>query len=827
MKPDIKIPGYVIERQLGSGGMAVVYLAIQESFGREVALKIMHRDHAGEKDFAERFLREARIVSRLVHPNIVTVYDVGVHDGYRYLSMEYIHGKDLKEIHSTLTRRELVRVIKDVARALDYAASKGYVHRDVKPENIMIREEDGRVVLMDFGIARDNDNTLTRTGKAIGTPYYMSPEQTKGATVDHRSDIYSLGVVLYQMLTGYVPYDADSAVGVGIKHLTKPIPLLPDHLKMFQPIINTAMAKDREHRYQSAGELIEALDQISDAALEALDARATAFRLAGKDHEAKTLATPALSMNSVPQILVSQNRTAVNTHRTITVPPSIPRRRRAFLFFLLLITLGFAAFLKQDLLIETWNTWQPVIMVKLGIQPAHKTAISSKSNTVAKQTQKPAPLSTGEESTTLPSEQKESSHDTDNLPATRERITQLRASLDADPENAVELASLYREILTRQSRSPAARLGLKDLREWYAQQLRAAMNEKDLARTRLLLDGLKSSFPRARQSEKIRHLEQTLVRAEAVQAHLQLAKDYTEQQALTEPDGANALEEIKAALALEPDNEQANMSLQHIANTCLDLAKQDQSIGKYSEAILAVQQGLKAVEDDRALLDLQTRLHAQIKEQSSLNAVLKQADSQLQAGHLITPSGTSAYDQYRSVLKSDPDNQGAQSGLKAIEKKLAGRANTATAQGELEQAKAIIASAQKRFGNSSSVRDAKAQLARAIEVTRPKVTRLLLSSSPLPSLDAIQEDRLQLTRILYVGFEYTNFEPENTLLQAILMDGTGQVKIAQKPVIVSGKAGEHFFDIQLPVEGFTEGSYKLELVLGNDQLTTSSFLVYN
>ncbi|HID49452.1 MAG TPA: serine/threonine protein kinase, partial [Chromatiales bacterium] len=182
MTADFTIPGYDIQRELGRGGMAVVYLAIQQSFGREVALKILPRDQAGDADFAERFLREARIVSQLVHPNIVTVYDVGVHDGYRYLSMEYIQGQDLKQAHGSLSRRELLLAIKDVARALDYAASKGYVHRDVKPENIMIRKEDGRVVLMDFGIARGNSTTLdmTRAGKAIGTPYYMSPEQTKG-----------------------------------------------------------------------------------------------------------------------------------------------------------------------------------------------------------------------------------------------------------------------------------------------------------------------------------------------------------------------------------------------------------------------------------------------------------------------------------------------------------------------------------------------------------------------------------------------------------------------------------------------------------------------
>jgi len=194
----IKIPGYQIKHQLGRGGMASVYLAIQESFGRDVALKVLAPQHAPVSEFSQRFLREARIIRQLVHPNIVTVYDVGVHEGLHYLSMEYIRGQDLQEACGSLSKRQVIAIIRDVAKALDYAHQKGYVHRDVKPENIMLAE-DGRVVLMDFGIARGSDTTLgmTKTGRAIGTPYYMSPEQGHGNPVDERSDIYSLGVIFY------------------------------------------------------------------------------------------------------------------------------------------------------------------------------------------------------------------------------------------------------------------------------------------------------------------------------------------------------------------------------------------------------------------------------------------------------------------------------------------------------------------------------------------------------------------------------------------------------------------------------------------------------
>jgi serine/threonine protein kinase len=254
----LEIPGYKIQRELGHGGMAHVYLAIQESFGREVALKVLSPHLADDEEFSKRFLREARIVSQLNHPNIVTVFDAGKHGKYNYMSMEYIPGEDLRQLKDDISRKEALRIVKDVARALDFAGNKGVVHRDIKPENIMIHKTDKRVILMDFGIAHGDDVThgMTQTGKAIGTPHFMSPEQTKGLKVDQRSDIYSLGVVLYQLLAGYLPFDADSAVAVGIKHLTAPIPLLPGGLEIFQPIVNRCLSKQPEHRYQKAAELI-------------------------------------------------------------------------------------------------------------------------------------------------------------------------------------------------------------------------------------------------------------------------------------------------------------------------------------------------------------------------------------------------------------------------------------------------------------------------------------------------------------------------------------------------------------------------------------------
>ena len=262
------IPGYKILSPLGKGGMASVYLAVQMSCDRKVALKIMLPALLAEPSFAERFLREAKTNAQLNHRHIVAVYDVGRHEKYHYIAMELLSDHTLRSQlrEGPLPAADAERILQQLAQALDYAASRQIIHRDLKPDNIMFRE-DGDAVLTDFGIAKSMETTeqITRMGAVLGTPRYMSPEQHRGWTLDNRSDLYSLGVVFFEMLTGEPPYSGTDAMAIGLKHVREPIPLLPRSLRYYQPLIKKLMAKEPDQRFESGAAIIEALAALDRA----------------------------------------------------------------------------------------------------------------------------------------------------------------------------------------------------------------------------------------------------------------------------------------------------------------------------------------------------------------------------------------------------------------------------------------------------------------------------------------------------------------------------------------------------------------------------------
>ncbi|MBA3736471.1 MAG: Stk1 family PASTA domain-containing Ser/Thr kinase [Actinobacteria bacterium] len=260
---------YRIVRKLGMGGMANVYLAEDEVLGRRVAIKILNDRHAGDEQFVERFRREAKNAASLSHPNIVSIYDRGEAEGTYYIAMEYLDGRSLKELivaRGPAPIHLAVDYARQILAALRFAHRHGIVHRDIKPHNVLVDGE-GRLKVTDFGIARAGVSQMTEAGSIIGTAQYLSPEQAKGAPVDQTSDLYSVGVVLYELLTGVVPFSGDTPVEIAMKHLsTVPEPPsakradIPRDLDM---VVMRALAKDPSERYQSAEEMDADLRRIN------------------------------------------------------------------------------------------------------------------------------------------------------------------------------------------------------------------------------------------------------------------------------------------------------------------------------------------------------------------------------------------------------------------------------------------------------------------------------------------------------------------------------------------------------------------------------------
>ena len=261
----IQVPGYLIKREIGAGGMATVYLAVQTSLEREVALKVMNPAMVSDTTFSRRFMQEARTLASLAHPNIVAVYDVGITDEkLHYFSMQHLpHGDFLQRIRDGVSETEVLRVVSGVARALGYAHQRGFVHRDVAPGNVLF-DVNGNPVLTDFGIARAVSKTsrITNAGVSVGTSHYMSPEQARGGDVDGRSDLYSLGAVIFEALTGQAPYEGDDGFAIAYAHVFEPVPRLPEHLAHWQALIDKAMAKDPDQRFQNADEFQMALAEM-------------------------------------------------------------------------------------------------------------------------------------------------------------------------------------------------------------------------------------------------------------------------------------------------------------------------------------------------------------------------------------------------------------------------------------------------------------------------------------------------------------------------------------------------------------------------------------
>jgi serine/threonine protein kinase/tetratricopeptide (TPR) repeat protein len=843
--------------------MATVFLAIQENFQREVALKIMSPVLSEDKNFSDRFLREARIVSSLVHPNIVTVHDVGIENGHHYLSMEYIEGHDLKACLPTFTGKQIFRVMKEVASALDYAGRKGYVHRDVKPENIMIHDQDGRAILMDFGIARAADavSSMTQTGTALGTPHYMSPEQARGHAIDGRSDLYSLGILLYFMMVGEVPFEADSAVAIGIKHVSAAIPVLPDALKIYQPLIEKLLAKKPEQRFQSGAELLDALEHSNVVALDNyIPSRTLAIasrvndtpvrnEAASDDPKYKTPESKEVGFNQKRGIDRSNDTLAAEPREALHIPREDIDDRQgkksgssvvSWLLLLLVTAVGSSYYAHNEGLIRLPVQLLPDHVVSLlglkipapssGLADNHAKKIQPNANgrgvAVAESTTQIGVDSIdgqiGQTSASVATSLIDSGLALSPVDALLAEVDSMKQLVADKPEKTEELLVLYRQILALDPENVTINSAYETTKTQGVSKALSLSAEGDLDGAEDALQQAVEWFPELAEQSDFLDLHQSLKSALQVNELLELAEGYLKQDYLIGPVGKNAREMFEQVLVLDPDNSQAYDGMEQIVARYLVLAQGARARGDFDKAQTFVSNGLRVDVLNTDLLDLGDGISSdQIKEQQI--ADLLQSANTLSQRQQWFGDGDNATRKYQAVLLIDPSNQAARDGLSTSLDEFISEVGGLIAIKDYDLAEDRIQMAMELLPDS----DGLILLAQQLESARPAITRLLLSGRPISADTEGSPSRFSAYRTLHIVFNFKNLSQATTVFQVRLFDAVRSTQIAAVPVVVAGEQGSTQVRINRPVEGFSEGGYHIDILLAGKRIYTSAFVIDN
>lgn len=626
--------------------MAKVYLALQTSLERLVALKVMHPQLMIEESFQTRFLNEGQIVAQLSHPNIVTVFDIGVFQHYYYLSMELLPGGTLRDkIREGLSLERTLTIATQLGYALEYAHRRGYVHRDIKPLNVLFRA-DGSPVLTDFGIAKALAQTIpvTLTGYTLGSVGYMSPEQYLGQPIDTRSDLYSLGVLLWEMLTGKKPYVAEDAFATAMQHATSPIPMLPPELAGFQPIINRLLAKRPEDRYASAEQSVTALQNIGPAPAP----------------PAETLQTRA---DDATVLLPAAKRPVSENHHS----PAAGKRRRwptvALAVGITLMVMAALLYLPPGLLpgpfqLITDSPQQPSRAVRTQPEPAQPRPPVNQPVTPAVQQDAPrrhTEAASRPEERPQPTADRSQAENPDRQVATEPASATLQQPATADPtelaqllaraqaqwqagrwlappgDNAFESYSKIRKLAPNndEAKTRLLEIGRMRLGMHYQQKAEALLREgspqQSLAEIR---QGLRLAPKHAgllALQDKVREQLSALAdndhdnREDPIADLLEQAQRQWQAGHVTEPSGDNAYESYREVLTLDPRNPKALEGLLRIGRTRLSLryrqaAERLVQQGALEASLKKIDEGLRLTPDATELLELRAKVQAQLND---------------------------------------------------------------------------------------------------------------------------------------------------------------------------------------------------------------------
>ncbi len=682
-----------------------MYLAVQESVDREVALKVMSPALLADPNFGERFQREARIAARLHHRHVVGIHDVGRQGDYHYIAMEYLSaGPVLSKDGQPRSVPFALRVIREIATALGYAQQKGFIHRDVKPDNILLRD-DGSSALTDFGIARASDSAtrMTRTGAVVGTPHYMSPEQARGKQIDGRSDLYSLGIVLYEMLVGRVPYHAEDSLAVGIMHITQPVPKLPEALEVLQPLVDGLLAKEAEDRFQTGHDAATAIARyekaIASGELEGLDGEPEGFARDVRSMDTSVSpATPPMpsmraSRHSPPDGAPRASRAEPNLGRLDEIMAATdehilrasrsgrhaaaraPKRRRGGWIA--------AAIVAGVLVVAGAATWRNQDRLR-ALLP------NTELNTVLARAQQA--LDAGRLSGTQGD-------------SARELFQQARS---IDPDNDL------------------ARSGLAEVGRRLLDDARAALARDDVATaSRLVADARELLGGGAEVDALAKQVGDRQSQGDEIEGLLDQARQALAAGRLLDKDGAASL--YARVAAADPGNALARAGTGKVAEALAAQAGEAIDKGDEATAMARIEAIARIVPDHPGLPELRARVTRQREDAAAaLEADLAKAEAHLRGGR-ASGAGDTAQALFESVLARDRDNVRARAGLRRVAQALVVQASAAIDDGNADAAERLLGQAERLSPELADLRSARVGLRElreraAIAAARPTLT---------------------------------------------------------------------------------------------------------